>query len=176
MISARKKWCCKFLPWRVFFDPKNWIIIFKCELKYQENRCESLWESLKIPSNFSNCKWMSCRWGHVEIIYQLCAGSLQSWISYWTGPHNILPLSFGNRVQISSSRVLKLWIFLLVFTVNKTDCLNLTAYLENWIKSKQNMFLSAFMVHPRADRKPTMPQGSFSPHDKQTHEIDPRIG
>lgn len=58
--------------------------------------------------------------------------------------------------------------FLLLFTVNKTDCFNLTEYLGNWIKSKQNTFLFGFMVHLRADRKPTMPQGSFSPLDKQT--------
>lgn len=47
-----------------------------------------------------------------------------------------------------------------------TDCFNLTEYLE--IKGKQDMFLFGFMEHLGADRKPTMPQGSFSPLNKQT--------
>lgn len=101
----------------------------------------------------------------METIYQLRAVSLQSGISYWTVPHGIPHLSFLKLVQISSSIF-----FLLLFTVNKTDCFNLTEYLGNWIKSKQNTFLFGFMVHLRADRKPTMPQGSFSPLDKQTQK------
>lgn len=90
--------------------------------------------------------WMSCRWGNMGTVYQLWAEA----------PHHLL--------SFNSSLHWVLWICACSYW-----CLP-------WIRLNPNMFLSAFMVHPMADRKTSNPQGSFCPLDKQTHETGPKIG
>lgn len=54
---------------------------------------------------------MSFRWENVETVYQLLAGA----------PHHLLGFNFVNRLQFSSPRFVNLWVFLLMFTMNKTE-------------------------------------------------------